>query len=93
MLQGYILGPLFLPVYIHDLTSNLKCNVKLYADDASLFTVVQEPDAAAEDINQDLRLSSQWAYDWRMSFNPDPQKQDVEVLFSRKMMRSSCSIF
>ena len=36
--QGSILGPLFFLVYISDLTENLKCNVKLFADDASSFT-------------------------------------------------------
>ena len=29
-------------------------------------------------------VDKQWAYDWRMSFNPDPQKQAVELIFSRK---------
>ena len=82
--QGSILGPLFFLVYINDLTSNLKCNVKLFADDTSLFTVIHEANASAEDMNHDLRLISQWAYDWRLSFNPDPQKQAVGLLFSRK---------
>ena len=57
---------------------------KLFADDTSLFTVVQEPNTAAEDINHDLELISKWAHDWRMSFNPDPQKQAVELLLSKK---------
>ena len=82
--QGSILGPLFFLVYINDLAINLKCTVKLFADDTSLFTVVQEPTAAAEDMNHDLELIRQWAHDWRMSFNPDPQKQAVEILFSKK---------
>ena len=84
--QGSILGPLFFLAYIDDLTTDLKCNVrpKLFADDTSLFTVVQEPNAAAEDMNHDLELISRLAHDWRMSFNPDPQKQAVELLLSKK---------
>ena len=82
--QGSILGPLFFLVYINDLTENLKCNVKLFADDTSLFTVVQNPNTAANDMNHDLELMKQWAHQWRMSFNPDPQKQAVEIVFSRK---------
>ena len=82
--QGSILGPLFFLVYINDLTADLKCNVKLFADDTSLFTVVEDSNTAANDMNHDLELISQWAYDWKMSFNPDPQKQAVELVFSKK---------
>ena len=77
MPQGSILGLLFFLVYINDLTADLKCNVKLFADDKSLFTVVQESNAAAEDMNHDVELINKWAHNWRMSFNPDPQKQAV----------------
>ena len=82
--QGSILGPLFFLMYIYDLTEDLRCNVKLFADDTSLFTVVEDSNAAANDMNRDLKLINQRAHSWRMSFNPDPQKQAVELIFSRK---------
>ena len=82
--QGSILGPLFFLIYINDLTDGLKCNVKLFADDTSIFTVVHEPTTAAENLNHDLDLINLWATKWRMSFNPDPSKQAVEVIFSKK---------
>ena len=75
---------MFFLVYTNDLTENLKCNVKLFADDTSLFTVFKNSNTAAEDMNHDLELIRQWAHDWRMSFNPDLQKQAVEIIFSRK---------
>ena len=71
-------------MYINDLAVGMKCNVKLFADDTSLFTVVKEPITAVNDLNHDLDLIRQWAYAWRMSFNPDPEKQAVELTFSRK---------
>ena len=82
--QGSILGPLFFLVYINDLTDNLKCNVKLFADDTSLFTIVHNPDQPASDMNHDLDIIKSWAHNWRMIFNPDPTKQAVEVTFSIK---------
>ena len=82
--QGSILGSFFFLGYINDLTADLKCSVKLFADDTSLFTVVRDPNAAANDMNHDLELISQWTHDWKMSFNSDPQKQAVELLLSKK---------
>ena len=84
MPQGSILRLLFFLVYLDDIIANLKCNVKLIADDTSLFTVAREANEAAQHMNLDLQLVSQWAHDWRMSFNPDPQKQAVKLSFSRK---------
>ena len=82
--QGSILGPLFFLVYINDLTTDLKYNVKLFADDTSIFSVAHNPNECAADLNNDLDRIKRWAHDWRMSFNPDPAKQAVEVKFSRK---------
>ena len=75
---------MFYLVYINDLTADLKCNVKLFADDTSLCTIVQDSNKAANDMNHDLVWISKWAHDWRMSFNSDPQKQAVELIFSTR---------
>ena len=37
-----------------------------------------------KDLNNDLVEISSWAYQWRMSLSPDPNKQAREVIFSRK---------
>ena len=82
--QGSILGPLVFLVYIKDLTEDFRCNDKLFTDDTSLFTEVEDSNAAENDMNHYLILINQWAHRWRMSFNPDPQKQAVELIFSRR---------
>ena len=87
--QGSILGPLLFLIYINDLTNNLKCSVKLFADDTSLFTAVQDPNLAASDMNHDLDHIALWAHDWRMSFNPNPRKQAVELIFSKKKSKTN----
>ena len=83
--QGSILGPLFFLLYINDLSDNLITNSKLFADDTSLFFIAHDPNATANDLNKDLRKINDWAYQWKMNFNPDPLKQAQEVLFSRKI--------
>ena len=41
--QGSVLGPLLFLVYINDLEEGIKSNVKFFADDTSLFSIVQDP--------------------------------------------------
>ena len=82
--QGSILRPLFFLLYINDLATDVKCSVKLFADDTSLFTVVEDINSAASDMNHDLEIINQRAFDWKISFNPDLRKQAVELRFSMK---------
>ena len=49
-----------------------------------LFSIIRDPKLSAADLNHDLKSISQWAYQWKMEFNPDPSKQANEVLFSCK---------
>ena len=42
--QGSILGSLLFLVYINDLADGLSSNAKLFADDASLFSVIHDVD-------------------------------------------------
>ena len=38
---------------------------------------------SANELNNDLKNISDWAFQWKMSFNPDPGKQAQEVIFCR----------
>ena len=82
--QGSILGPLLFLIYVNDLPNGLKSKCKLFADDTSLFSVAHDLNTSASDINNDLKLISDWAFQWKMSFNPDPGKEAHELIFSRK---------
>ena len=44
---------------------------------------------SAKNFNDDLNRINNWAFQWKMSFNPDPNKQAQKVLFSRKIQKSS----
>ena len=75
VLQRSILGPLLFLVYINDLPNGLKSNAKLFADDSC---------ESVNILNDDLLLISNWAYKWKMLFNPDTNKPAQELLLSRK---------
>ena len=47
-----------------------------------LFSIVKDPTISTNNLNHDLDIIKQWAYQWKMEFNPDPTKQATEVLFS-----------
>ena len=89
VLQGSVLGPLLFLVYINDLTDNISSQMRLFADDSSLFTSVNDVDQTHEKIEQDLSTITKWAYQWKMVFNPDITKQAVEVIFLLKTKKPS----
>ena len=86
--QGSILGPLFL-IYINDLPDNLSSNPKLFVDDISLFSVEHDINQSGINLNDDWEKISNWAFQWKMSFNPDTNKQVQEVIFSRNLRKSN----
>ena len=82
--HGSVLGPLLFLIYINDLERNIKSNIKSFADDTMLFSIEENPEISANDLNQDLDVINQWAHQWKLEFNPDPTKQAAKVLFSCK---------
>ena len=59
--QGSILGPLLFLNYINDLLDGLSSNCKLFADDASLFSVVYNVIINSSELDSDLGKISEWA--------------------------------
>ena len=39
---------------------------------------------SADQLDKDLKKISDWAYKWKMIFNPDLSKQAQDIIFSRK---------
>ena len=93
-----ILGPLLFLIYINDLPNGLNSNVKLFADDRSLFSVVHNIyiTDSANLLNSNLSKINELILQWKMSFNPDPTKK-LKRSYSvakpqREITRASCLI-
>ena len=54
-----------------------------------LFFSCTRQNISANELNNDLRKISNWTYQWKISFNPDPFKQAQDVIFSRKITKTN----
>jgi hypothetical protein len=79
--QGSVLGPLLFLIYVNDITDNLESKPFVYADDTTLFEVVDDPVESAENLNNDLAKISEWSDKWLVTMNPSKTRS---MLFSLK---------
>ena len=83
--KGSNLRTLAFLIFINEIPANLESNVKNFTDAYSYFSLVRDPNESSENLGRNLGRFAGWAYQWKMSFNPDPSKQAREVHFSRKI--------
>ena len=50
--QRSVLGTLLFLIYINDLSEGLKSNVKLFADDTSIFSVVNDTNISCKELKR-----------------------------------------
>ena len=65
------LVPLLFIIYINDTVKEIHPNILLFADDTSLYIIVDFPDSAAQILNLDLERLYEWAMQWLVRFNPN----------------------
>ena len=68
--QGSILGPPLFLLFINDIVKDNGCNIRLSADDTSLFLVVENQDSTTELLNIDLDKIMAWTKKWLVRVNP-----------------------
>ena len=79
--QGSILGPLFFLVCINDIVLEVNCSIKLFADDTTIYIIIENSNTACELLNLNLEKVHRWSENWLVNFNP--QKTE-SLLISRK---------
>ena len=60
----------------------MNSSIRLFADDTSLYLIVDSPQNTATLLNNDLSMITKWATDWLVDFNPSKTES---LLISRKL--------
>ena len=85
--QESVLGSILFLIYIDGLPDGITSTRKIFDDDTFLFSKVLDTNKSASKLNSYLDIiTHEVAYQWKMRFNPDLNKQAKEVIFSRKSM-------
>ena len=66
------------------LPDGIKLIYKIFANDTLLFSKDKDKNCSTVKLNNDLKIISNWAIQWKMFFNTDPNKQAAEILFLKK---------
>ncbi len=86
--QGSVLGPLLFLIYINDICDDLNSDSIVFADDISMFKVVNNNVLqAAKIINEDLDKINSWTKTWLVSIN----KTRLFSCFSLKISTFKCT--
>jgi len=84
--HGSILGPILFLVYIDDLIRVVTSDIRIFAEDTFIFRIVDS--TSAVELIKDLEAITRWANQWILELNPTIDKQAIELLFSKKRIKS-----
>ena len=68
--QGSIPEPLFFLLFIIDIITEIHSSITLFADDTSLYVIVDNPRESAIMLNNDIVAIHAWSTKWLVNFNP-----------------------
>ena len=64
--QGSLLGTLLLLIFINDIPANIEYNMKIVADDGSLFSLARDQNGNTGKLDRDLQRVSGLIYQCKM---------------------------
>ena len=80
--QRSILSPSLFPMFINDIVDEVNCPIKLYADNISIYAIVDKPLITSLSLNSNLQKVQNWSNRWLVNFNP---KKIESMIISRKV--------
>lgn len=52
-----------------------------------VFSIAQNINSTTTNLNSNLNKINDWAFQWKMNFDRDPDKQAQEEIFSKKLAK------
>ena len=67
--QGNVLGPLLFSLYINDISSDIECEIRLFADACVCYRKIKDDEDTLK-LQRDIDRLGCWARKWGMRFQP-----------------------
>lgn len=72
---------------MHHLEAVKRVNVLKLVLMFPVFSIAQNINSTTTNLNSNLNKINDWAFQWKMNFDRDPDKQAQEEIFSKKLAK------